>query len=210
MKPSSPESAVAEQLQEELEAIPTVERAWVEGPPWRVYLICEPGGTGPPVEAAASSVLARVGIPAGEAQVRTSFLAQPEPRRRVRLVGGKLEHPTIHRASARVVLEWMDEHFLGEAGGEGGTAADLRACALATLQAVEKIIPSAPAFQLVGIKAVHVFDRDLLVVVLRAGAPGDQSLIGAALLSEELASSVARAVLNALNRALGNYLAVGD
>jgi hypothetical protein len=210
MKPSSPKSAVAEQLQGELEEIPTVERAWVEGPPWRVFLICEPGGEGPPVEAAASAVLARVGIPAGEAEVLTSFLAKPEPRRRVRLVGGELQHPAIHRCSARVVLEWMDEHFVGEAGGEGGTAADLRACALAALEAVEKIVPSAPAFQLVGIKAVHVFDRDLLVVVLRSGAPSDTSLVGTSLMTGELAISVARAVLNALNRALGNYLAVGD
>lgn len=80
----------------------------------------------------------------------------------------------------------------------------------ATLDALGRIVPELPPVQLVGVRTVRVFDRDLVVVLLRQSGAGERSLVGTGLEAGDRALYAARAVLNALNRTLGNYLSVGD
>jgi hypothetical protein len=209
--PKALDTPTRERIREELEAIPAVQRAVIDGPPWNVYLVCEAGAAAAgPVEAAAAAVLSRVGLPAAEVKLHTSFLTAPEPRRRVRFVEAQLRHPQIGVAAGRVLLEWQDEIFEGSAEGPSSMTLDLRVSALATLDAVRKIVPSCPPLHLLGIKGVRVFDHELIVVLLRWGENADHPLVGTARMAADPARPAAIAVLNALNRLLGNYLAVSD
>jgi hypothetical protein len=203
-------SNLADRLRGRLEALAGVERAMVEGPPWVVWLVCASDAGDAPLEASVPGALSAAGLDPSSVVVRTAFLGSPAPRRRVRLVDAIVEHPDSRSAAATVRLEWNGTTRTGKASGEGGPGGDLRVCAMATLDALGQILPDLPAVRLVGIRGVHVFDRDLVVALLRVTEPRDQSLLGASLATEERALSVARSVLNGLNRLLGNYLSIAD
>jgi hypothetical protein len=198
-------------LRRDLETIGGVVRAFVEGAPDAVFLVCDPSAAAAPVESAAAAILAGAGFDPANVRIRSSFLSAPAPRRRVRMVDATISRPDLRSATAAARLEWHDDLHEGTASGEGGPGGDLRVCAFAALDALRRIVPNLPEIQLVGVRSVRVFDQDLLVVLLRARTPVEQSLLGASLVRDgEIAPSVVRAVLNAMNRMLGNYLAVGD
>ena len=110
------------------------------------------------------------------------------------------------RARAEVELEWAGQSFREEMEGESGSAVELRLAALATLRALEGILGGQMQFELVGIKGTRAFDADVVVALLRSEQAAGRSLVGAALATDNLHRSAALAVLNATNRALGNYL----
>jgi hypothetical protein len=198
-------------IREELEAIPEVERVFVEGPPWVLHLVCRAGAAQRgPLEAAVAVALNRCTLSAGDVQLQYSHLEPPEPRRRVRFVSSALERPRAGWAVARAAVEWQDVQRSGEAEGESNPTFDLRLAALATVRAIQQIVPAAPSFHVVGIKAVRVFDQDLVVVLIRGDAAIEHPLVGTSLVTGDPARSAGLAVLNALNRFLGNYLAVSD
>jgi hypothetical protein len=199
--------ADVDELRRELESIDGVMRADLDEAAGIAYLICDGGSGGGPIESAAAAMLATAGR---EMAVRTAFLVEPAPRRRVRLVRATLDHPDLRSATAFVTLEWGGLEFEGHAQGEGGPGGDLRTCVVATTEAVRAVVPALPEIQVVGVRSVRVFDRDLLVVLLRARVPGDRPLLGASFAEDDIASSVSRAVLHAMNRMLGNYLSVSD
>ena len=192
------------QLRADLENVGCVHRAFLEGEPLEVYLICD-REENEPVEPLARAVMARHGLPAGT-PVHLSYAHTAEPRRRVRFVSARLSTPRAGRARAEVELEWAGQSFREEMEGESGSAVELRLAALATLRALEGILGGQMQFELVGIKGTRAFDADVVVALLRSEQAAGRSLVGAALATDNLHRSAALAVLNATNRALGNYL----
>lgn len=197
-------------LADRLGEIDGVQRAFIEaGPPVRVYLICQ---VGPPerAELEARALLARAGLTPGRVELHTASLAAPQPRRRARLVSVGYEETRPGAGLARVRLEWNDVEHEGTAGGESGPVAPLRLVARATLGGLESVLDGAIRFDLVGVKGLRIFDRDLVVALIRGSEASEAPFAGASLVADDLARSACLAVLNATNRLLGNYLSVSD
>ncbi len=135
-------------------------------------------------------------------------------RERVKLVEAQLAHGADTRAQAEVALEWRAVEYRGKATSVGQGAIDLRVCALATLDALHQVLAGRISFRLVGVKSVRAFDDSVAIVALGTQDPdtGEQRrLIGTALAhGGNVPQGVARAVLNATNRVLGNFLATAD
>ncbi|HEU0014707.1 MAG TPA: hypothetical protein VFQ45_13560 [Longimicrobium sp.] len=195
-----------ERLRTELEALEGVRRAVVDDDPLRVFVISDRAEA--PTEMLVRSVLAREGIAADEGDVVLSYVAGPEPRRRVRFQGVRMAGARVGRAEAVVELEWAGSTFSGAYEGESGLALELRSTALATTAALESVLGGRVSFTLLGIKSFRAFDTDLVVVLLRTEGHG--ALVGASLATGHPHQSAALAVLNATNRVLGNYLANVD
>ncbi|HET7459695.1 MAG TPA: hypothetical protein VFJ82_00550 [Longimicrobium sp.] len=202
--PATLDTAALDSVRAELEAIDGVRRALLEGPPYTVYAIADRGAAGP-TEMMVHAVLARHGLGPGEAEVHVSYLAAPEPRRRVRFVSARVSTPRTGGAHAAVELEWAGRTVLGEVEGESGYALELRLAAMATLTALDQVMDGRVKFQMVGIKPFRAFDSDVVVALVRSDVDG-KSLIGAALAADDPYRAASVAVLNATNRILGNYL----
>ncbi len=137
-----------------------------------------------------------------------------EARERVKLVHAQLAHGADTRAQAEIALEWRAVEYRGKATAHGHGAMDLRVCAQATLDALHKLLGGRMSFRLIGVKSVKAFDDSVAIVALGVIDPetgGDRRLIGTAPAAEgSVPQGVARAVLNATNRVLGNFLATGE
>jgi hypothetical protein len=135
-------------------------------------------------------------------------------RERVRLVDAQLAHGADTRALAEIALEWKAVEYRGRAEAHGRGAVDLRVCAEATLDALHKMLGGQISFRLIGVKSVKAFDDSVAIVALGVVDPetgGDRRLIGTAPSQEGgVPQGVARAVLNATNRVLGNFLSTGE
>jgi hypothetical protein len=206
MLPAPQDTDAAARLRGALEEIDGVSRAFVDAATSEVALIAEGGDV--PVEMLARAVLAEHGIPADEARVQVAYVAGAERRRRVRFVSARLGTPRAGRGHAVVELEWEGREYRGEAEGEAGHALELRLLAQATLRALEAVLDARLTFSLLGIKLLRAFDADVVVVLVRTGPAGP--LVGSSLDAGDHRRAVAQAVLNATNRLLGNYLAVGE
>src|SRR5690606_25798180 len=130
--------------------------------------------------------------------------------RRVRFRDAILTRPRVGIASVRVALEWNEQVYEGVAEGEGGLPLELRVSARAALRAIESVLADRLRFELVGVKAIRIFDHDFVAVLLRCADAPERRLIGVSLSSADLPSATARAVLNATNRLLGNYLVTDE
>ncbi len=64
--------------------------------------------------------------------------------------------------------------------------------------------------RVIGVKPIHAFDSDLMVVSLMRNDGAPQQLVGAVVAGDDPHASVALAVLSALNRLLGNILRTTD
>lgn len=204
MKAAALEPAALERVRAELEEIEGVRRAVIDGPPWVVYVIADRGARFPS-EMVVHSVLFRHGLGPGDAELHVTYLGAAEPRRRVRFVAATVDSSRVGRAVARVELEWAGQVHTGELEGETGPAPEQRLAALATLEALGKVLEGRVRFQLVGIKPMRAFDADVVVALLKSDVDG-RSLIGAALAADDPNRAASVAVLNATNRILGNYL----
>ena len=135
-------------------------------------------------------------------------------RERIRLVEAQLAHGADTRAQAEIALEWKAVEYRGKAAAVGHGAVDLRVCAEATLDALHRLLGTRLSFRLVGVKAVRAFDDLVAIVALSVLDPetgGQRRLVGTAPTDDgSLPHGVARAVLNATNRVLGNFLATGE
>lgn len=201
---SALDAPALDRVRADLERIDGVRKAVIDGPPYTVYVIAERSAHAP-TELVVHSTLARHGLGAGEAEIQICHLPTPEPRRRVRFVSARLEVPRPGRAIARVELEWAGKTETAELDGESGAPLELRLTALATIDALHRIMNGKVQLQLVGIKPFRAFDADLVVALLRSDVDG-KSLIGAALAADDPHRAAAFSVLNATNRILGNYL----
>jgi hypothetical protein len=135
-------------------------------------------------------------------------------RERVRLVEAQLAHGADARTHAEIALEWRAVEYRGKASAQGAGAIDLRVCAQATLDAIRQLIGGRMVFRLIGVKSVKAFDETIAIVALSVHDPEsrqERRLLGTAPASEDnLPTGVARAVLNATNRVLGNFLLAGE
>lgn len=193
-------------LVESLTALAGVDRVLVDDPGRRLWLICEAPGAAHQAIVAGRDALQRAGLPEEGWTVEAATRARLD-QGRTRFVDIQVTMEPDNRLRARVTLEWAGTETVGEAVGEKGAAIELRTAATAALDALEKVIGQPLGIRLVGVKHVRAFDADLMVVSLyRAGSPA-QKLPGVVTMGEDPRRAAALAVLNALNRTLGNYLA---
>jgi len=111
------------------------------------------------------------------------------------------------RCRAKVVLAWADgRRFEGVSDGVTSQTGELRCCAVAAVQALERAVETKLTFELLGVKAVRAFDATVVIVSLSARAEESTRLVGSCLTEVDPPRGAALAVLNATNRLLGNYL----
>lgn len=209
MQSTRGEVKTRDRIRHRLEEIPGVRRAVVNGPPYRVLLVCEAATAEQPLEAAARAVLVEMGVEPAGVPIEIGYVAPPQPNRRVRFVGVQLVRPHVGIAIATVQLEWDGVVYEGKAEGEGGSPLELRICGNATLRALETVLRRDVSFDLIGVKALRIFDHDLVAVLVHTAAAPERRLIGVSIVGESDHQATSLAVLNATNRLLGNFLTVG-
>jgi hypothetical protein len=200
--------SVQEDLRSELEALEGVQRAVVDGATGEIVVVCDTRSQ-TKFEPELEAILEREGIPAESAEIFFTH-SGGGPQRRVRFDGVEVQRPRPNYTIASVDLDWQDRRYLGRAEGEGGGALELRVCAQATVEALHQIIGGEVTFQLVGVKAIRIFDHDLIAVLLHSPQAADRRLVGLSLVVDDPDRSASLAVLNATNRLLGNYLDTTD
>ncbi len=132
------------------------------------------------------------------------------PQKRVRLMSVVRTAEGDGRVRVRVELEWRGETYRGEAVDESGYVIELRTAAVAALEAVGGTAEGLNA-RVVGAKEVRAFDHSLIVVAVSAETErGGTSLVGAVLRGSDPTRAAAMALLQSLNRMLGNYLRVSE
>ena len=119
----------------------------------------------------------------------------------------QLERFPSGQCRARVRLAWPDgQRFLGEARGLTSPAGELRCAAQSCLQALAQAVHE-PAFELVGVKALHAFDATVVIVSLATSTQGvGPRIVGICLTESDPPRGAALAVLNATNRLLGRII----
>ncbi len=193
-------------LQARLESLEGVERALVDDRRGGFVLVTGPDPDRLRLEQEVRSAMAEEGVEPDSMPVEVvSHEARPE-RHRVRFVGVERWLLPEARVRVRVSLEWNGQVHVGEEVGEASAPLEMRTAAAAALRAVEGISPEELHLRLIGIKQIRAFDQEITVVSLLRNTGSSQRLVGAVLTTENPLRTAALAVLNALNRVLGNYL----
>lgn len=174
-----------------------------------VWVVRDPGYEESPVEIAVRNRLAQLGHDPAGLGVRVTLPTVSGPRRRVRFEGVERTEQA-GRVSITVSLEWGGEVHTGEASGERGLALELKTTARAAVRALESLSGESLGLRIIGVKAIHAFDSDLMVASLYRTAGAEQRLVGAVVVKDEPLAAAALAVLSAMNRPLGNYLHTSD
>jgi hypothetical protein len=107
-----------------------------------------------------------------------------------------------------VRLEWAGSEYTGTASGEKGDAVELRTISAASLTAIAALVPHDVKVRLAGVKMMRAFDAEMVVVSLYRPDDEPHNLVGAVVAGDDPRRAAATAVLAALNRLLGNYLAL--
>jgi hypothetical protein len=193
------------ELRETFEAMPGVEQVSIEED--RVWLLCRPDSDTRVILCEAQRVVQAEARRPDNTSVEVLVRADLRSRQRVAFVGVKRsEAPDMH-VRVQVTLEWEGQHFEADATGEKGNVIELRTAALAALSAIERVSDQRIEVRLGGVKQVRAFDNELMVVSLYRPGPDFQKYLGVALVGTDPLRAAALAVLHALNRVLGNYLA---
>lgn len=122
---------------------------------------------------------------------------------RFRLSSVTANRDASSRREVEVVLERNGRSYRGASEGVGGPQVELRLAAEATMEAIGTAVEGAVPFRLVGVKSIHAFDGDLVLVGLRGREATSRRLVGAVPDTGGPARAAAAAVLDALNRRLG-------
>lgn len=196
-------------LENRLMELDGVMHASVDSRSGDLWVVRDPAYELGPIELAVRSRIASLGQDPGAVAVRITLPAAAGPRRRVRFIGVQRED-VGGRTSVTVELEWNDQVVSASAIGDKGTALELRTTAQAAVQALEKLSPQPLDVRIIGIKAIHAFDSDLMVASLLRSDGAAQRLVGAVVVSGDPVAAAALAVLSALNRTMGNFLHTSD
>lgn len=197
-------SAELAAIADRLRAISDVEDV-VTGADGNLWIVCTPEGRRADIENSVRAALLEGGA-TPDTRFELVIRASHFQRERVRFDSIRTQECPDNQVRVNVVLEWNGESFDGEAIGERGETIEMRTGAAATLDALEKAVDAPLGVRLTGVKQVRAFDAELTVVSLyRIGTPS-QKLLGAVLTRDDPHRSAAIAVLNALNRTLGNLL----
>lgn len=103
------------------------------------------------------------------------------------------------RVTVNVTLRIGRQHYEAANAGVGHETIELRIAAEATIDALHQAIGHVH-FELVGIKRMHAFDADVILVALRECRDAGQRFIGAVPVRSTLVHAAAAAVLDATNR----------
>lgn len=201
----SPASDVTAALQAALDDVPGVDRVLVADGAREVWLLCDPHEAHDRVLADAEARLRDAQIDPDGFDLRV-VIPSNRRERRVKFEATERRENPDRSISIRTKLSWDGELFESEAKGEKGDTIELRTTAQATLSAVEKVTGEPLNLRLVGVKHLRAFDGELVVVSIYGG-PGRKTLLGVVLAGTDPYRATAVAVLMALNRLLGNYLA---
>lgn len=207
MLPSSLTHAHARQvLSANLEALDEVHRVLTDERAGRMWVICKPGAETDQVNANVRTTLASFGLDPGDVPV--SFAIQSDagsPRRiRLRAVERMQEGEAVVRV--RVTLEWEGRPTSADVAGEPGGQVELRTTALATLQALELVVGQPLGLRLAGVKALRVFDSEIMAVAFSKPGSPPARYIGTVLVGSDPLHAAAAAVLDGLNRLVGMYV----
>ncbi|MDX1674603.1 MAG: hypothetical protein R3314_07415 [Longimicrobiales bacterium] len=175
-----------------------------------VWVVRDSGHQHGPVELAVRNRLADLGYDPAGIRIRVTLPTAPGPRRRVRFVSAERAPLPGGRVKVTVTLEWDDARYTGEATGESGLAIELKTTARAAIAALEALTGQSLALRIIGVKAIHAFDEDLMVASLYRSKGAEHRLVGAVLVTDEPLAAAAVAVLSAMNRTLGNFLHAPD
>jgi hypothetical protein len=193
-------------LRSRLEEDEQVERAVLDEEQGSVWIITPPDVHEPAVRARVVSILQEFGVAADQAQVEFASMASAPLRRRVRFGGAKRTETRDGRVRIEAELEWQGEKFNGAADGESGTLIELRTAGQAAVQAVEKLTRDELKLRLIGVKQLRAFDTELVVASLVRTEGEHQRYVGSVLATSDPTRAACLAVLNAVNRTLGNFL----
>jgi hypothetical protein len=205
---SALDSAALQVLRAKLEDITDVEGVVVDEANAAICLICEPQAMAQPILAAAHKAISSVGLDENTISVNTVVRTAGVTRHRVRFMGVERFVERENRVRIKVALEWHGRICTGEATGEAGDLIELRTAAVAAVGALEQVINDQLGVKVVGVKQVRAFDSELMVVSLHRAGGSPQRLVGAVPGGRDARASAAIAVLNGLNRTVGNYLSV--
>ena len=198
----------AQVLRAKLETLEGIERAAVDEATQTVWVHCAPDAMAAELTENIIKEIKAVGVDAEALHIE--LLTDLAARRRVRFAAIErfVEHD--HHVRLRVSLEWNNEIKIGEATGENGDLIELRTAAAASLAAIEAVLGEDLAIKLAGVKQVKAFDAELMVVALYRSKGAPTRLVGSVSVGDNPRRAAAVAVLNALNRVLGNYLSVRE
>lgn len=140
--------------------------------------------------------------------VTIAYRPERRDRQRVRFIGIERFEQADGLIGFRVTLEWAGSEYTGSAAGEKGSAVELRTSAAAALTAIAALVPHEVKVRLAGIKQVRAFDADMVVTSLYRPDDKPHNLVGAVIAGDDPMRAAALSVLSALNRLLGNYLAL--
>ena len=202
------ESDVREHVRAVLAGIERVERVVLDDAALALALICAHGASRPAVEQTAREALQGAGLDAAEWSIEVTLRVE-DRERRVRFVEVTREQRRDHQIEAQVSLEWGGREASAKALSEQGEALELRAVATAALDALRQLVEAELDVRVGGVKRTRSFDADLMVASLYRAGPPPQQFVGAVLIGGDPFRAAAVAVLSALNRHLGNYLARG-
>ena len=208
MAVSSLDASTAQVLRAKIEALAGVEHALIDETTLNVFIHCEPDCTASSLRKSIKAILSDAGIDPNSASLH--FLTDLASRQRVKFMGVERVHERDGNVRMRVTLGWDGELRQGSAVNEAGELIELRTAAAASLDALEQVRGEALGIKLVGVKQLRAFDVDLMVVALYRSGPSPQRLVGAVPVGGDTHRAAAVAVLNALNRILGNYLTVNE
>lgn len=202
---SASQPGTLHELRVRLEALAGIERVLVDEEREEIWVIGDPAHERPVIEMEIRGVLTQLGIEPDRVPIELTMRQRTE-RHRVRFVGVERQALPDGTVQMRVSLEWQGEMFRGEDVGESGRPIEMRTAAVAAVKAVEALSRMELGLRMIGIKQIRAFDQEITVVsMLRPGKPS-QRLVGAVLASPDFARTAALAVLNGLNRVLGNFL----
>lgn len=105
------------------------------------------------------------------------------------------------KCTAYVELELGDVIFEGSHRDTDTPRARVYSSARAVIEALEYLVEKEMAFYLAGLESLHVFQQDVLVVLIEGRQQRDQRrMLGTAVVNEDPQEAAVRAVLDAVNR----------
>lgn len=123
---------------------------------------------------------------------------------RLRLVDVQTERDASSGLAVTVELAWRGRTHTGSARGVGASTVEIRLGAEATLEALRLCTDDPEFARLVGVKIVHAFDVEVVLVSLRCREAPGRNLVGAVPVEDrDTTRTAVVAVLDAVNRVLG-------
>ena len=203
---SSLDSVGQRVLRSRLEEDPEIERVVLDEEQSSVWIITPPDVHEPPLRERVLAVLAEFSIAQQDAIIEFAAMGSGPSRRRVRFINCERDETRDGHVRVNAELEWQGERFKGSAEGDSGALVELRTAAQAALRAVEALTKEEMKLRLIGVKQFRAFDTELVVASLLRPDADMQRYVGSVLATSEPTRAACLAVLNALNRALGNFL----